>query len=535
MKCLDFIGFTPQLFVDSSQRFQTRLGGFLTILVVLLSLLSLSAFGKDMIFKENPTLYQYDQFNVNNEIDFKEIPFLIGLMKLGGFSISEISRKLQVTLQYAITNSSNTDNPTEFIFYDLVPCLQCNLFKNNMMNIKKNLIGDPANFYCLPDNLTLSWFGQFGNPNFRIGRLYVRQCQNSTSNNSCLPIEEIQKDLTEFYAQYIFLDRYYDLTNYEQPVTAYWRSDLLQLGGYSSRSDQYTTRVLSLKSDEGLILETNNQITTSQFNSKIALAMGFNPQFFLLLVTDISNISTVLGRKYAKVQAIMANTGGFVKFVLLIIATFNNFISRYLFIEKIYLKSFIKYNQFYSGFNNSKKGANPLTSPKEKNKKFTIPIVTNNYVNNNKNNVVSNSILISSNNNEKNIYKKNKVYEKKKLNYQNLKCFSFLCYKKKRFDTLDQLDKIFISQMDVIKIFYLSKKFILTENLIFGNLGQKWKDLLVHIDITEIIRSSKKKPYSNEINDMWKSLDILKNTPKTIDAHQILCEEIFKSDILKRV
>lgn len=106
---LDFIGFRPQLYIESAERQKTKIGGLFTILLAILTVLAIVDFGKDILLKENPALYQNDVFNLENEIKFRNIPLVIGLMKSGGFTIAEVSRKLKVSLQYAITNSSNTE------------------------------------------------------------------------------------------------------------------------------------------------------------------------------------------------------------------------------------------------------------------------------------------------------------------------------------------------------------------------------------------------------------------------------------------
>jgi hypothetical protein len=537
IKMIDYLGFQPNLFIESSERYKTTLGGVMTIIMILLSILAFAAFGKDMLLKENPILYQYDKFSVENEINFNEIPFLIGLMKDGGFSIQNISRKLEVRMLYTITDASNIETPTQFINYPLVPCSTTNLFKINLMDIKKKLIGDPANFFCMPDGLNLTWFGQFGNPNFRIGELYVNQCVNSTlNNNTCLPTEDIQNDLIVFYAQYIFMDRFYDMTNFQTPITSYWRSDILQLGGYSSRMDLYTTRVLNLKSDEGLILESNNIQKTSQFNSKIALAMGYNPNYFLQIFTDISNISTVLGRKYAKIQTVMANTGGFIKFVMLIMVSFNNYITRFLFIEKIYLKSYMKYNQFYSEKRMSIKKINNTENKTYLQFNNFIPasptdVRKNSFLQNKKIEKTNSNPILKEKPNKNN---KDKIYVKNRRKYKNLTCSSFLVCKKKQFNNLNFLDQNYKFQMDSIKLFYLFKKFNLTEKLIFGILGKKWKNFLVHNEIVEFTNLSKfhKNKTSSSKIPLLDTIFILQNTPKILDTNKALCEEINLNNIL---
>ena len=67
-------------------------------------------------------------------------------MQNGGFTLPEIAQKLIVTFEYTITNSSNIENPTIFINYDLVPCSETNLFKNDTLKIKKKFNRRPSEF-----------------------------------------------------------------------------------------------------------------------------------------------------------------------------------------------------------------------------------------------------------------------------------------------------------------------------------------------------------------------------------------------------
>jgi hypothetical protein len=529
LRKLDFLGFTPQLYVKSENRYKTTLGGYLTILIAILSILALIGFGKNMLLKLNPTLYQNDVFSLENEIKFNDIPFAIGLMQRGGFTIPDLSRKLKVILEYSITNSSNKENPTIFIEYDMVPCSQTNLFKNDTLNIKKSLIGDPANFFCLPENLNLTWFGQYGNANFRVSRLFVKPCVNSTTNNSCLPLEEIQNNLSEFYAQYILVDTFCDLTSHDTPVTSYWRSDIISLSGYSSRYDQYTTKVINIQSDEGIIMETNNTLVSHQLQSKSALSSNYNSEF-LRINTDISNIRTVLGRKYQKIQEVMANVGGFIKFIMLIFFTLNTFVTRFHFIEELYLRSFRKYEEFHKNIRLSNKDKIKETiSTIKSSDRLSENTMYNNLNKNENEKIIHSPSIINSNSNH--ILKKSKgrsiVDKSRQVKYKKLNYTSFLCCKKNGFKTLKELDKNFISQVDIVKLFYMFKKFKLTENLIFGNTGQKLKNFLVYNHISEIEKNIKIK---KEIvkKEFYDGLNDIKTTPRILDINKIMAVEIDK-------
>ncbi len=512
-KCVDLIGPIPTLYMDSKSRFQTNVGASLTIILVILSFLCFAAFGRDMLMKSNPTMYQLNKFNMTNEIRFEEIPFSIGLMKIGGYPIKDLSRKLEFRFIYAITNTSDIENPTKFIKYDLVQCSKTKIFEKNYLDINSKLIGDPVNFFCLPDFSNLTLFGQFGNPEFKIGRMYVSQCQNSTTKNDCYPLNEIQEDLREFYVQYTFLDRYYDLSDYKEPLKIFWKSDLIQLSAFSSRSDQYTYKILNIESDDGFILESNKNILTSQFDTKMVLTMGYNPDYFVL-VTDVSNISSVAGRKYSKIQNVLANTGGFIKFVMMVFTTLNNFLVKYLFAEKIYFKSLSKYMDFYQNFNSK--------HFKDINKSLEIHTTVSKLL---RNNLVTNKITTK---------------QKPKLNLRNilppkpLRCRSFICIETNKFRLMNKINNIFKKEMDAVELFYLTQKFKFAEKIIFGKEEKKWKNILVHWNIIELgsmkTNYDKKQILHNKKNS--NTLDKLLTEKRTLDTNSLIINELKQALVL---
>lgn len=279
-------------------------------------------------------------------------------------------------------------------------------------------------------------------------------------------------------------------------------------------------------------METNNTVKTYQFLSKNALMMSYNTEFFLCILTDISNISTVMGRKYLKIQTVMANVGGFIKFVMLFICSFNNFITRFLFLEKIYLKSYTKYNQFYKKISSEKNIKRALSYDQRKldeNKNINNPIKLQSILNEKEKNLINRFDTNSNNITDSHILKQNfmKKEEKKLIEYKELSFSSFVCCSKgkKEFQTLKVLDINFICQINIVKLFYLFKKSNLTEKLIFGSIGKKWKFFLVHNDISEIEINFKNLKEKEEI---LKSLKLLKNFPRILDINKILVHEIDK-------
>ena len=190
--------------------------------------------------------------------------------------------------------------------------------------MQSNLLGSIDNYYCLPDDFKESLVGQFGNPYFKTGNLYVTFCNNSTTNNTCLPKNDIVTDLSMFYAQYIFLDYYSDLTDFYNPLKPYWRSDLLQVSSSSYRIDQYSFRISNLVTDDGYILQSENTFSNFQLDSKSTVVLGPNPDNLLTIRSDISNLNLISGRKYMKLQSVLANKGGLLNLLQLYLDFFVN-------------------------------------------------------------------------------------------------------------------------------------------------------------------------------------------------------------------
>ena len=171
MKCLRFLDMiSPQasLFIESEKRYKTVFGGVLSIIISILSVLCFIGFGMDLLKKENPNLYEYRVFNSTSEIEFENFPFVINIMRAGGFRINDLKRKVRIFMRFAIINSSDTKEPTKYKFFDLTSCSSVEFFKKNIHSIKSSIFGNEEDSYCLPNDFKEKIVGQFGNPYFRL-------------------------------------------------------------------------------------------------------------------------------------------------------------------------------------------------------------------------------------------------------------------------------------------------------------------------------------------------------------------------------
>jgi hypothetical protein len=150
-KLLDLLGPKVTLYSRSSSTLKTNSGAILTLIIGIFSIVCFVGLGMDMILRRKPSLYEYRMFNLTSEIKLEKIPFAIGIMRPGGGVINELNRKLRIFFEYALTNSSNLIQPTKFVNYNLVPCKETTLFKQNINEIKSKIIGQEDRFFCLPE------------------------------------------------------------------------------------------------------------------------------------------------------------------------------------------------------------------------------------------------------------------------------------------------------------------------------------------------------------------------------------------------
>ena len=177
-------------------------------------------------------------------------------------------------------------------------------------------------------------------------------------------------------------------------------------------------------------METNNPQFSHQLQTKSSLFLNYNSQFFVVVTTDLSNIRSVMGRKYQKIQEVMANVGGFIKFVMLVFCTFNTIVTRFHFIEELYLRSFRKYEEFHKNvrLSNKEKIKEKINTIKSSDRLSDNTMYNNLNKNENEKIIHSPSIKISKHNLILKKLKDRKIgHKSRQVKYKELNFTSFLC------------------------------------------------------------------------------------------------------------
>jgi hypothetical protein len=344
--------------------------------------------------------------------------------------------------------------------------------------------------------------------------------------------------------------------NYTNPIKTILGSDILQGSAASARLDQYFFKTGEYTTDSGLILEDKKVDRTFRFDYKTSFSIASNPLFVFEVICSLGNLVENYSRSYVKVQSILASTGGFIKFILMMLTVLNTF----------YINKFV-HEEIFLDFQKSidtipKKGDafNPdslfmKNSRNNFNNNFILPkpnTIMNNLIEEPRStNHIITTELRSRNENalDNNLHKSNpkssksgtlakktnfKDNIKKKQNYKKMTCFEILfsfVNKTKKFKEkhkiLKQVEKDLQNKLDIKNIFRLSLKVDMNDNIIYGEMGRKVKDFLLSVNFLSNLgmKTHEEIPTFTEITG---SIEKIKESKNIIDVNEKLVNEAEK-------
>lgn len=341
---LEPLKFSP--FVNNNKGYSTKLGGIKTILILILVILSIIAFGKELFLKENPIVISSENYISYPTIEKSSINIAVAPMLSGGFKIENIEKYVELNVGIADTDGSRADNSQKSIFIKskLTSCEDNSLFKENLYNITSKLISIPSTYSCIDkSNFDIpNLEGSYGNPKFKIWFITMNYCKNTTENNNfCKSRDEIQKYLPVFFFHIILSDYYIDSLDLNKPLKETYTTKLLRVSAKNSRRDSFYYRTFNYISDRGLILE-DKSLKQGFYLNKFDTDCLFDPETSEILRVNISieNIDSTYERSYVKFQKVAADIGGFLKFITVILVFISqkySILDFYIYLSKYYL------------------------------------------------------------------------------------------------------------------------------------------------------------------------------------------------------
>ena len=312
---IDIFGVSPLFTIRGRPTFQTKIGSMLTIFCIVLIMLYLLFFLREMIYHKNP--------NLQSTIYYDEIPPDIYLTKNNfSFAFSLQNKEYISYIDESIYNVNaiqkkmifNINGTYQIENYPLT-IIKCNEYNFNIIpELFKKL--PLNNLYCLNSDFILK--GDFMKDYWHYIQINFTKCENETYNNKCKSEEEINELLNGGYLGIFFPDYSFEPNKYNKPYKTYVKNI------YKSFSIKYYEdiflylKLVEIITDSGYFFEkkkTENFSTYDFLQNEIDYRSS---KSFLSLNIRDSSKREIHHRSYVKIQTIFSNVGGMLKIVLLI-------------------------------------------------------------------------------------------------------------------------------------------------------------------------------------------------------------------------
>ena len=482
LRIIDFFGHDPSFIIKNNLKYKTHIGGLLTLIVIIISVITLIFFSEELYSKKSPSVNLITEANLNpSKINFFDnFEFIIGIQN-DDFIVqrNESIYYAKGFLFQTIINSSGIFNIKEEIDLD-----SCDKALKNSINYELFKDLNLNNYYCFSKNqskinINNIYLNEYwGNNGFQMLQIKFYDCVNTDeyvikNNITCASEEILKENLNLADLSLYFIDTFISTNNYKNPfqrgIHEYFydvsKNFLLTLTQYYNH--------IEINDDSGLIFTTSNKINSFKLSDMITnKADERTGEHFLTLTLQLNNVIEKYQRKYYKLQDYAAQVGGVINTLIIICYFILQFYD-----ENAYFEFLI--NEYFE-----------IKLFEKKKTESNISFLENNEINNN----VNKNINKKSEKNKLKNFKENpsNLNGSKKNNYQKNKNGSFInnLIKSKKKINLSFCDKFFFIQFcqkksrakknGILEVYLLAKNHLMNYMDILGYLKHLFSENQKH-------------------------------------------------------
>jgi hypothetical protein len=334
-KKLDFNGIKPTLFIDKQDKFKTPIMGTLNLLFFLIAIASFIYFGRELVEYVKPEVtfaQEYSDIPEPYTIDFNNYNIMIDIQAPNWQNyFNDSIYKIEAKYNSYYSNGTFLQKSLP-----LVPCTETLFGEDNREFYRKTYA---ENNWCIDrnkiNNITL--MGRFNNPLYNFVTFYVNSCKNETSTVTCAPQEVIDSYLNGGFISFRSIDNLVDSKNFTNPYFKILTDNFYSFSNRYFKEITLFYKNVDIITDEGIVFESIDQKRFMQLNNiKESLDLRIPEANFFQLVLRLHTTKEIIYRRYTKIQAIIANVGGILKFFSLIIVIINEIYGKHKYFEYIH-------------------------------------------------------------------------------------------------------------------------------------------------------------------------------------------------------
>lgn len=284
-------------------------------------------FGKDIISKSRPITRLSEQYIEFSKVNLEDIPFAIKFVDRQGAQIKNIEKYVKFNpMMYYLSMDKQTGKQITTL---------TNLFMNKCLDLKlKDKIKHVFNEKSVPmgesiclnpskeqymngtiiENSSPYIMIEYASPVSSFFYIYFTEC----SGSECASKEEMNKVLNEFYIIIYFFDNYINLNNNKEPAQPFLNSMTKSLSNKLQKQIFFKFTNTFISTDSGFMMEDISIQNITQLKEMTNDIYNTDVGEFFRLYFESPRFSNYHNRRYVKIQDIIANVGGLIKFLILI-------------------------------------------------------------------------------------------------------------------------------------------------------------------------------------------------------------------------
>ena len=366
LSTLDIIG--PEIKIynmkKDSIRDQTFVGGILSILAISLSIAVSFFFFMDIIERTNPKAYEVKKYlDDTTKIYFDKSGMYFGLMF---FSPMEDQINSSLIEFYGMIKSVKEGKIiANYTFEKCIYEVDFQGMNDIFLESKEEI---DSSWFCLSSMIQdgviipkndlryILPYTEHGMSSKSSDPLYFEvggnRCKNSSENNNfCLSNDIIDKILINSNYRINLINKMFDTNNYKDPVSSLLQ-EIRGSASYSTFASNYINlNNIQFKTHNGFMFDNIEVIDSFQFNDRVEIVSSIIPgtsdegRIFMFRLEG-QNLPITYERYYSRVQEVLANIGGVIKCIFLLVKFINYFHVSFINKKKILQNVLLKHLKF---------------------------------------------------------------------------------------------------------------------------------------------------------------------------------------------
>jgi len=337
---LDYFSQNFNLLFNKRSHYQTSVGAFLTIILIMSGIALVITQGMEFIYKEQPIAAIVTKFDLNTSLLYINRSSLLLAFQIVDKNFVPLNDDSIFTItSRQFINNQTAKNPFQSIPIKLHNCSEA-IEDFKVLNLtryyEKNSM---TNAYCM-ENGTKIVGGEFNTAYFSNLWLEVRFCLNSTTSKTvCKSQEVIDNTFRGAYFEFYYIDSLYVADNFNNPFKKIMKNYFLKLDPEIEKMTEMYFQKLRVMSDGGAFIFENwflKEDFTYDFMKEEYQIMqpGGNRIMAFTINSSYNNIE--IKRRYLDLVSFAGDMGGIVNLLALIFGFINNYVIKYKMLEDIF-------------------------------------------------------------------------------------------------------------------------------------------------------------------------------------------------------